>query len=78
MGENTAEKERKLEGLAQKDKIYLMWKNCYEESAEKFHAFANGQPEDIRNFLYEFAESGRLMQQRKVNLACEHMVFIDL
>ena len=71
----TLEKERQLEHLAQNDKTYLIWKCCYEEYAAKFEAFAKEQPEEIANVLWGYAESGRLMQQRKVNLACENMEF---
>ena len=71
----TLEKERQLEHLAQTDKTYLMWKNCYEKYTAQFEAFAKEQPEEIANFLWGYAESGRLMQQRKVNLACENMEF---
>lgn len=70
------DKERKLESIASEDTVYSLWRKNYEEYAPQFAAFANAQPEDIRNVLWGYAESGRLMQQRKVNLACEHMDFI--
>lgn len=66
-----------MEFLAQEDKTYILWKKSYESSAEKFEAFANAQPEKISNFLWCYAEAGRLMQQRKVNLACEYMSFME-
>ena len=64
-----------LEQLAAQDNIYCLWKKSYQESAEAFAEFADRQPEEIRNILWTYAESGRLMQQRKVNLACEYMEF---
>ena len=75
MFSNILEKERQLERLAQTDRTYIMWKRCYEEYAAQFEAFANAQPEETANFLWGYAESGRLMQQRKVNIACETMEF---
>ena len=75
MFSNILEKERQLEHLAQEDTTYNMWKKCYTEYSAQFEAFANAQPEEIANFLWGYAESGRLMQQRKVNIACENMEF---
>lgn len=72
---DTSEKEKKLNALAAEDTAYRLWRMSYEACASRFAAFANDQPEEIRNFLWGYAESGRLMQQRKVNLACEHMEF---
>ena len=40
-----------------------------------FYGFSNAQPEDVKNFLWGYADAGRMMQQRKVNLACEYMEF---
>lgn len=75
MFSDVLKKERQLETLAQRDSTYLLWKQSYEENAAQFEAFADGQPEEIRNFLWAYSESGRLMQQGKVNLACEYMEF---
>lgn len=65
----------KLNKLAQSDETYCLWENCYRESAEAFEKFANAQPEEVKNLLWSYAEAGRLMYQRKVILACEHMEF---
>lgn len=54
---------------------YGVWANSYADCREAFLAFAAKQPVEIRNMLYGYAECGRLMQQRMVNLACENMVF---
>ena len=69
------ENTKKLDEIAQSDEIYLLWERCYQESARAFAEFADSQPEAVKNILWTYAESGRLMYQRKVNLACEHMAF---
>lgn len=64
-----------LNTIAGRDSIYLVWKEAYEASAAEFEAYATQQPDDVRQLLWAYAESGRLMNQRLVNLACEHMRF---
>lgn len=68
--------EKRLEQLACKDEIYNRWRRSWEDCAKDFASFANAQPENIKNFLWGYADAGRLMQQRKVNLACENMAFM--
>jgi len=65
----------KLEYLAENDSIYQVWYRSYLDSKDSFSAFANSQPDEIRNMLYAYAEGGRMAMQRKVNLACLHMQF---
>lgn len=65
----------RLEQLAEQDASYQVWKQAYTEAEAAFEAYANAQPEAIRNVLYGYAEAGRLMNQRLVNLACTHMSF---
>lgn len=64
---------QKLDAIAKTDKIYCLWEKCYQESADAFAAFADSQPEEIRNILWTYAEAGRLMYQRKAVLACEYI-----
>ncbi len=64
-----------LNTIAGSDSVYLVWKETYEAAADEFEAYANQQPDDVRQILWAYAESGRLMNQRLVNLACEHMRF---
>ena len=71
------ERMKKLDSLAQSDKIYRLWEKCYLESAASFAEFADSQPEEVKNLLWTYAEAGRLMQQRKCILACEHMEFAE-
>lgn len=66
---------RRLRELAEQDEIYQIWKHGYDDCAKAFREFADSQPEEISNFLWGYAECGRIMQQRIVNLACDHMVF---
>ena len=69
------QRQAQLLELAQKDNVYQVWSQSYENCRESFYQFAVSQPEEIRNMLYGYADCGRMMMQRMVNLACEHMVF---
>ena len=75
MRESVLQRQKSLQALAQKDAIYQTWAKSYALYRNNFAAFANSQPEHIRTMLWGYAESGRLMQQRLVNLACETMDF---
>lgn len=66
-----------LNELAAQDEIYGVWKNAYDSFSADFTLFANNQPEEVRNVLWGYAESGRLMEQRKVLLACAYMDFTE-
>lgn len=77
MGNPSILRQQELYSIAEKDMIYQTWAKSYEACREDFTRFANRQPEDVRNFLYGYAECGRLMYQRMVNLACEHMIFLE-
>ena len=68
---------QRLRQIAEDDRIYQIWEKNYAESSQKFHKFAKWCPKKIRQFLYGYAESGRLMMQRAMNIACEQMVFPD-
>lgn len=72
---DNTEQLKKLLALAESDSIYQLWNSCYIEHKSEFEAFVNAQPEHIRNFLWGYSESGRLIYQRLVNLACRHMTF---
>ncbi|MBE6976409.1 MAG: hypothetical protein E7439_04345 [Ruminococcaceae bacterium] len=69
------ERLAKLYEIAEKDPIYLMWKHDFEANREDFCKFANGRKNSIRNFLYAYADAGRMMLQRLSLLACMHMEF---
>lgn len=66
----------RLDALAEEAMPYRAWKASYESFTDAFTAYANAQPEDIRNFLWGYAESGRLMLQAKLSTALSHMEFI--
>ena len=68
---------KRLRQIAEEDRIYQIWEKNYEESSQKFHKFARWCPKKVRQFLYGYAEGGRLMMQRAMNIACEQMVFPD-
>ena len=40
-----------------------------------FEVFASKQSEEIQDILWGYAAGGRMMNQRLLNLACEHMIF---
>ena len=75
MDYSSSTRQQQLFQLAEKDEIYQVWAKSFEDCREAFIAFANTQPPDIRNMLYGYADCGRMMMQRMVNLACENMVF---
>ena len=66
---------KKLYQIAQEDAIYHTWTSSFETCRDDFIRFADAQPENIRNFLYGYADGGRMAQQRLVILACENMMF---
>lgn len=68
---------KRLQQIAEQDEIYLVWKNSFEDFTPQFGKFVKWCPKKIRNFLYGYADCGRMMMQRIVNLACEHMEFPD-
>ena len=70
-----SKRQAKVQKLAEGDEIYQVWAKSYGDCKDAFAQFVSCQPEDIRNILYGYAECGRLMQQRLVNLACENMIF---
>lgn len=68
-------RQKRVEALADGDKSYQMWKACREEFRQAFAQYANSQPEQIRNFLWGYAQSAEMAQQRLLNIACEKMIF---
>lgn len=75
MNKTATERQNRILEIAETDMIYQVWARSYADNREAFAQFAAQQPEDIRNMLYGYADCGRMMQQRLVNLACEHMRF---
>lgn len=73
MDNSLSEKLQFVEALALQDEIYQVWKKSREQFEADFTAYANAQPEEVRNMLWGFAGSGEMMNQRKVVLACEHL-----
>ena len=71
------EKWKRLEQLALQDELYVIWKGVYNESAVKFGKFIRWCPPKLRNLLYDYADSGRLMMQRVAGIALENMEFKD-
>ena len=69
------ERLTKLYELGEQDSIYCGFKGDYEDNRKAFRAFATAQDEQTRNFLFAYAESGRLMLQRLCFLACTCMEF---
>ena len=61
--------------IAADDPIYQVWRCSYEELAPAFRAYAASQPEAVQRLLLGYMEAWCMMQQKLVNLACEHMDF---
>ena len=70
-------RRQRLYQLAQQDEIYQGWESGFRECADQFYEFASTCPENVRSFLYGYADYGRMMMQRMVNLACRNMEFPD-
>lgn len=68
---------QRLQQIAEDDKVYQVWEKSYAESSRQFYKFAKWCPKKVKRFLYSYAEGGRLMMQRMMNIACEQMVFPD-
>lgn len=71
------EKQLRLQKKARQDGIYRLWQDVFLSSQEDFREIADHQPDEVRKILWQYAESGRLMQQRLVNLACMYMDFSE-
>ena len=71
------ERMKHLQQIAEQDEVYLVWKNSHEEFAADFNRFIKWCPKKVRNYLCGYADSGRLMYQRMVNITCTHMDFIE-
>lgn len=69
------ERLAKLYEIAEQDPDYQGWKHDFEANQEDFCKFADGRKKSIRNFLYAYADAGRMMLQRLSLLACTHMEF---
>ena len=65
----------RLVELAKDDLSYTVWSKSYEECAPKFKRFVKWCPRKIRNYLYGYAECGRMMMQALVNVALDRMEF---
>ena len=70
-------RQQRIYEIAKKDLAYQVWRDSFEQFHDAFAQFAGEQPDDIRNILYGYAEAGRMMNQRMVNLCCQNMVFPD-
>ena len=68
---------QRLQQIADQDSIYQVWEKSYQEYSDKFRKIARWCPKRVRNILVGYGESGRLMMQRMMNLACDHMEFPD-
>lgn len=77
MDRPAVKRQKRLYEIAEGNDIYQVWARSFEDCREDFARFAKSQPEEIRNMLYGYADCGRMMQQKLVNLACENMIFPD-
>ncbi len=70
------EKREKLYALAEQDDVYNVWKNGFEDCVQPFWEFVSKQPKDVQKILCGYADCGRMMMQRIINIACEKMEFV--
>lgn len=71
------EKYQRLYAIAEEDAIYLTWKNSVEYFENDFKKYVQGQPIEIQNILWGYAEAGRMMMQHLVTIALGTMEFTD-
>jgi len=72
---NGFEKQKQIQRIAEEDFSYTVWRSIFEESEKPFAHYADNQTEEIRAVLWSYAYACRMMNQRLLNLACEHMEF---
>ena len=70
-------RQHRLIELSENDEVFKVWKHSHDLFFAQFYAYASAQSADIQDFLFGYAESGKLMYQRMVNLACKYMAFIE-
>lgn len=75
MCKQASQRQHKIYKIAETDLSYQVWSKTFEECRDAFTQFADSQPQEIRGILYGYADSGRMAQQRLLNLACENMRF---
>ena len=75
MRKQASQRQHKIYKIAETDLSYQVWSKTFEECRDAFTQFANSQPQEIRSILFGYADSGRMAQQRLLNLACENMRF---
>lgn len=68
-------KYKMLYRIAEEDSVYQMWRKSCEDITPAFDAFVGAQPQDVQMLLLGYMEAWRMMQQKLVSLACEHMEF---
>ena len=73
----TDAREKRLAEIANKDISYQTWLKTMVSTEEAFEQYADIQPMKIRNLLWAYAGSVKMMHQRLMNLACLNMRFPD-
>ncbi len=71
----TDEREKRLVEIAEKDISYQTWLKTMTASEAEFERYADNQPQEIRNMLWAYAGSAKMIHQRLMNLVCENMRF---
>lgn len=77
MNKPVVTRQDRIYKIAETDLSYQVWSHTFEECRDAFTQFADSQPQEIRSILYGYADSGRMAQQRLLNLSCENMHFPD-
>lgn len=69
------EREKWLKDIANQDISYQTWSKTMSSSETEFERYADNQPQEIRNMLWAYAGSAKMLHQRLMNLACLNMRF---
>lgn len=70
-----SQRMEKLYTIAQEDEAFLFWQQIYEQNEKAFEEAMKHTPKKRREIILSYAEGGRTMMQRLMNIACENMDF---
>ena len=72
-----SQRMEKLYAIAQEDEVFLFWQQMYRQSEKSFEEVMKHTSKKRREIILSYAEGGRTMMQRLMNIACENMDFVD-
>lgn len=71
----TDEREKRLKDAAMEDIAYQTWYQTMTAAEAEFEQYVDHQSTEIRNMLWAYAGSAKMIHQRLMNLECLNMRF---